>query len=186
MESDTSMLTSRSRLRPRLRIASTALGFVVALTRTAAATDLELPAFISPGIVWSTTSQPQSGSGAGFELSAGAYVTRPTLPPGVHVGLLYRGQSYGAFGRRTVAAQVGYSYFGLEAGWAWRDGTGAEPPAQRVHLSPHVSIGILYLGPQLLIRGNVEYGFNLGLKFPLPHLVVAPFLVLLGAALSCC
>ncbi len=125
-----------------------------------------------------------------MEISAGYYLTPLSLAPdfrSVHLGLVYRGQSYKSeFGRRTIAAQLGAGYVGVEAGWAWRDGVGVSEPAQGVHISPYVSLGVLYLGPQILLRGNVEYSFNVGLKFPLPHVLLLPFLTLLSATPRCC
>jgi hypothetical protein len=147
--------------------------------------------FLSPGVVWSWTGSPERANGPGFEISAGyqpiwnePVEEFPLIPTGV--GVFYRGQSYdaddGDFGRRTIGAEVLFvrGFFGVELGYAWRDGFAGIDDVHGVHASPFASVGVLYFGPQWLIPASgfedAEIAWNLGLKFPLPHSIVLPML----------
>jgi len=139
--------------------------------------DRFIPGFISPGLVWSWSTHPTHDHGRGFELSGG-YEPKHFIHH-LDLGLVYRYQSYGdAFSRSTYATQVNYvgpGGVGLEAGWATRTGIAGAANIGGLHLQPFVSVGILYLGEQILIPTNgakVEWATNLGLKFPLPHLML--------------
>jgi hypothetical protein len=163
------------------------LGFACALfAREARADDTWIvDTFVSPGVVVSWATSPDTSAGAGFEISAGyAQIARPGffVP---HVGAVYRAQgndagSSGSYGRHTIALEGGVALLGMELGYAFRDGFAKAPATSGLHVMPYLAIGVLYFGPQLLIpvatASDVEVAFNLGIKAPLPQIVLLPLL----------
>lgn len=126
--------------------------------------------WISPGVVasWSTT--PASTHGFGFELSGG-WATRDGEAT---LGGVFRTQGYAgdgpSFRRETYAFQGTYMFFGTEAGWARRGAMEGEAAKWGFHVSPFMTAGVLYIGPQVLVPmegGRTELQFNVGLKVPL-------------------
>lgn len=176
----------------RVLVCSSIVALGLALgAREAAAEPAWMKVFVSPGAVFSWSTSPDTASGAGFEISAG-YVDIETkgfwMPS---VGAVYRVQNYdtgtyGSFGRHTIALEGTVALFGLEAGYAYRDTFGPPgrfPGHSGLHLMPFFTLGLVYVGPQILIPfdGKPEFSFNLGLKLPLPHAVVLP---IMAAAMS--
>lgn len=141
--------------------------------------------FVSPGAVFSWSTSPDTAAGAGFELSAG-WVNMDAkgfwMPV---VGGLWRVQgydtgTYGSYGRHTIGLEGSLGIFGLEAGVGYRTGFGQGRFPERVglHLSPYLTLGVLYAGPQILITdGKPEFAFNLGVKLPLPHAILLPIVI---------
>ncbi|MBL8714459.1 MAG: hypothetical protein JNL79_00575 [Myxococcales bacterium] len=87
-------------------------------------------------------------------------------------GLLGQLQRHDEGIRAAVAAEVFYSAFGLEAGWAVR--TSADGAQHGLHLAPFFSVGFLSVALRTTFAlgsgsgtGN-EVGLALGLKLPIP------------------
>lgn len=147
-----------------------AVGLSPAPARAGDGMDALLHLWISPGVVasWSTT--PPSTHGFGFELSGG-WAAREGSPTW---GGVFRTQGYSgdgpSFRRETYALQGTYMFFGAEAGWARRGAMGGEGVKWGFHVSPFMTAGVLYIGPQVLVPaegGRSELQFNVGLKLPL-------------------
>jgi len=160
-------------------------GAVLSLLSTAdaRASDWWTNVYVSPGVVVSWATSPDTSAGAGFEISAGYTSLTSNLLTMLHFGGVYRAQdndagSSGHYGRHTIALEGGVGLFGVELGYAFRDEFLKARATSGLHLMPYVSIGILYLGPQFLVpittSGNVEFAFNLGIKVPLPQSIIFP------------
>ena len=178
---------TRSARRHALSLAAAATA--IAAAPSARAEDPLMTAFVSPGVVWSWAGGRMPAHGAGFEISAGAWFKGPRSPPmltltnnTLMLGAVYRTQGYdgpgGSYGRRTVAAEIGYAIFGLEVGYATRQATAEGPALSGLHLGPYASMGALYVGTQHVIptggvTGPVGFEINLGLKLPLTPLFLA-------------
>jgi hypothetical protein len=90
-----------------------------------------------------------------------------------HLGLVYRGQSYSeaadGFFRHTLAADVGLPLIGVELGYDTHGAAGSVAAFSGVHISPYLSLGIVYVGPAWTLSGSAnEVAFNLGIKAPWP------------------
>jgi hypothetical protein len=159
-------------------------------------------AYLSPGVVWSSASGPgRAASGFGFEISGGLLLTRKQEPTGdpnnmypapdtddlvklllttPSVGAVFRTEGYtsaeATFRRYTYALQGGFGPLGVELGWGHRTSYLTEPARGGFHLSPFVTIGWLYAGPQWLFDGGTprEFAFQVGLKLPLPYSIAIP------------
>ena len=169
-------------------VALAASTLAIASARSARAEDPLLTAFVSPGIVWSWAQGRLPSHGMGFEISAGTWLRGPPSPPlltltsnTLLVGAVFRTQGYdgtgGSYGRRTIAAEVGYSILGVEVGYAARQATAEGGAISGLHLAPFVSLGFLYVGTQYVVpvgatNGPVGYEINLGLKLPLTPLLL--------------
>jgi hypothetical protein len=169
-------------------------------------------AYLSPGVVWSSASGPgRAASGFGFEISGGLLLTRKQEPTGdpnnmypapdtddlvklllttPSVGAVFRTEGYtsaeATFRRYTYALQGGFGPLGVELGWGHRTSYLTEPARGGFHLSPFVTIGWLYAGPQWLFDGGTprEFAFQVGLKLPLPYSIAIPLGLIGGSPRS--
>ena len=95
----------------------------------------------------------------------------------------YRGYGTGSedFEKTIVGIEGGLGPLGLEFGYAHRGQVGSVSSGKGIHLSPYLTVAGVYFGPQWFIdlegqSRSAEIGLNLGIKFPLPHAVLVPFL----------
>lgn len=175
----------------RARISLALLSAVASASRGARAEDaatVALHGWVAPGLVSSWVASRDEARGLGFELSAGTWVKSsvwsPTAPVfagrALGVGGVFRAQRYdgddGGYGRRTLAGELAWGPLGIELGYAGRGATASLQAAHGVHVSPYLSLGVLYVGPQFLVApwdGARGFEVNVGLKLPLMPAAIA-------------
>jgi len=139
--------------------------------------------YVSPGVVFSLPTGGAPSYGAGFELTAGyANVLEASHWYFPHASLLYRHQPSSRGGLDTFGVQGGGGPLDLELGYGLR-GSSREGDLLRaasgVHLGATLSMGVLYAGPQFILPtdgGSPECVIGIGLKLPLPHVLLIPAL----------
>jgi hypothetical protein len=176
--------------KPSTAIAVGAAGATLAWSTPSSARDEWMGIHVSPGVAWTWTKHPIAASGRGFELTAGYSWLLPWMlfkrqnawAYAPHVAAFFRTQRIdddpnGAFRWYAAGVQGGAGLVGFELGYASRGAVDERMiPAQGgVVVSPFVSLGILYAGPQWFfpVSGDrPELAVNLGLKFPVSLLGV--------------